>query len=262
MLANAGVTGIRVTIDGSAMKMTVQRDRMATEQKHNLFGNSAGTALTLANLELREGASTTEGGAVRSFGDLTIQDCDFSKNKSMIQGGAVYFDGGTLVVNGSDFTFNSAQLGGAISVGGNARFVSIMGTAIHWNTAEFQGGGLYIQGSTSQVTTNVLLSQVTVAHNQAKAFGGGICVATSAGAGTDLTLDNNTLIEQNQLLNPDVEYDTKGGGIYFGKGTIRASSVTIKSNTAKTGDGMYRVTGTVLVGMPTYEDGDTGVTGP
>lgn len=257
--ADNGVTGIRVSIDGSAMNMTVQRDKTATEKKHTLFRNSVGTALTLTNLNLREGSST-DGGAVSSFGNLTVQNCDFRKNEAAMKGGAIFFDGGTLAVINSEFTFNYAELGGAVSIGASAGFVSMTDTTVQLNKASAQGGGIYIEGATGQFPTTVVLSHVTVELNEAQTYGGGICVVNN-GAGADLTLAANTRIEKNQARNPDPELATLGGGIYFGRGTLRATGVTIGSNSAASGTGMYRVMGTTLVGTPTYEGDDTEVIG-
>jgi hypothetical protein len=52
------------------------------------------------------------------------------------------------------------------------------------------------------------------------------------------------------LLN--VAITTKGGGVYFGAGTITLAGVTIDDNTAVSGTNLYRVTGTTLVDDPNH----------
>jgi CSLREA domain-containing protein len=247
---NPGVT-ISVTIDGSAKRMAIKRDPLAPPTaKFRLFSNTADTMLTLKDLQLFNGSVDGAGGAVLSAGDLTIDHCSLGDNKASAAGGAIYFDGGTLIVVDSDLGLNSAQTGGAIHIGPDAKFVSIVDTDIEENTADY-GGGIYVYGSTNTTApTYVSLYTVPVRGNTAATAGGGIYVGrNSTGLGTDLTLDGKTRISKNSSIN----LDSQGGGIYFGMGVLRANSVTISGNFAYEGDGMYRVrTTTTLVGEPVY----------
>ncbi|MCI0700189.1 MAG: hypothetical protein L0241_03780 [Planctomycetia bacterium] len=250
-----------LTINGSENFMTISRDPNA-QQQHRLFTTSANTTLNLENLGLSHGAEVL-GGAIYSIGDLSVQNCTLRLNTATDAGGAIYTNGGgNLSIFDSTITQNGAsKFGGGINISDGGGFVGIYNSSITQNSAQW-GGGISIFGSVTQNATPVVLDHVEVAENHAQNWGGGIYVHQAIGAGTDLTLMNTTWIHHNWVTNPDPTEDTQGGGIYFGKGTLFAISVTIGFNEAKTGDGMYRVNGTTLVGMPIYEGGDQGTVGP
>jgi predicted outer membrane repeat protein len=240
-------TGVSIHIDGSGSFMSIQRDPNA-QQKHRLFDVQANSSLSLANLGLYWGSVEGEsGGAVRSNGGLIINNCQFEYNTATAAGGAIAAIGGSLAILDSGIYSNSAEYGGGISIGQGVASAGIYGGFISGNGAT-RGGGIAIQGSDGQTAKTVILDRVEVTANWAQEYGGGIFVDGGA-AGTDLTLQNQTWIGTNWAVNSnDPQFDTRGGGIYFGKGTLRATSVTIAYNEANTGDGMYRKNGTTLVG--------------
>lgn len=251
-LVNVGVSGVNVTINGSATGVTIERDAN-TEVQHRLITAGEGVSLNLVNLNLARGAAAL-GGAVSSHGDLSVQGCHFTANGATDIGGAIHFNGGTLLVGSSLFTGNaSASAGGAISIGSLVHTVGIGYSTFSGNAAGSDGGAVFVLGSNTATQTVVQFTGVTMYNNEAGERGGAIHVsATNPGTGTDVVFVN-TILDNNRLTNPNPQFVTKGGGIYFGKGTLTATSLTLSYNDAKKGDGIYLVVpGSTLIGTPVY----------
>ncbi len=235
-----------VHIDGPTNGITVQRDASSTV-KHRIFDVFSALNAKLTKLTLRNGESDPNaGGAIRSVGNLIVENCTFAQNKATGSlGGAIAATAGSLTVTGGGFTGNSAAEGGAIYIGQRVN-TTITGSSITLNTAR-AGGGIFIENSTTTTATTVTLSGVDVNGNSAVDWGGGIFVKDGgAGAGTTLTLTGGTTIRNNIVTSSA----GKGGGIFFGKGTLNLVSVTIGDNTANQGDGIYWVKGTTRVETP------------
>jgi hypothetical protein len=157
-------------------------------------------------------------------------------------GGAIYTaPNSSLTIAGTTFTGNAAtSTGGAINID-NESSATISNSFFVLNTADSFGGGIYINSSTTANPTTVTLHAVDVNGNRAEFRGGGIFVNSfPEGAGTTLTLKGGTTIQNNVVTTSG----GKGGGIYFGMGTINLDGVWIGNNDATQGDGMYRVNGT------------------
>lgn len=259
VLAPPGVTGVNISIIGSGV--TIQRDHKA-QQHHGLFFSGPGTTLALSILALKHG-SAQSGGAIVAHGHLSVFGCLLSMNTAAAGGGAIDFDGQTFLLMESTVEYNSAGSGGGISISPTATEVGIVNSTIRYNGAIHYGGGIDIYGSSRAAPTSVTILGSLISTNFAGEKGGGIHAAkVLTVSGVDLTLDSETVISDNYVVNADPAFDTKGGGIYFGKGTIRATSVLISGNDAKSGNGMYRVNGTTLVGMPVYITPNTELVGP
>ncbi|MBY0459191.1 MAG: hypothetical protein K2V38_17815, partial [Gemmataceae bacterium] len=230
-----------VTIDTQGKSITIQRDP-ATATKHRLFEVGANAGVDLTGLTLRKGKVDDAGGAILSRGALRITNCTFVENQATTGfGGAVaaVADSRALIIRDSTFTGNSADVGGAISVGERVLLATISGGTVALNTAR-RGGGIAISSSTTEVPTRVSTARVDVNGNLASERGGGIYVSPVDGAGaagTELTLLGNTIIQQNVVS----QMDGKGGGVYFGRGTINLNGVLFKQNSATTGNGLFLV---------------------
>jgi predicted outer membrane repeat protein len=128
---------------------------------------SSGVTVSIRGLAITGGASS-DGGAIRNWGTLTLSDCTLSQNSSTAQGGALRNIGGSTTIEGCTFTGNTAGLsGGAIF---SDTPVDIINSTLTGNSAQF-GGGLYI-GNSSMAT----LVHTTIAANSASGLGGGIMV--------------------------------------------------------------------------------------
>ncbi|MFK7838514.1 MAG: Ig-like domain-containing protein [Sulfitobacter sp.] len=175
------ITGKEVTIDGdhtgSDDKADITLDADGAGRHFDVKGTGT---LNLDSLTLINGDEKFVGGgsvAVRSGGTLTVDASTFSGNTARV-GGAIA-DGGssTVRVNGSTFTGNIANdpalagLGGAISIGPGTNF-SATNTTFAGNSAV---GGSGDQGGAlnKSFSATVSLTNVTMTGNTAD-FGGGI----------------------------------------------------------------------------------------
>ncbi|BAF99921.1 Calx-beta domain-containing protein [Microcystis aeruginosa] len=134
--------------------------------------------------------------------------------------------GGTLTLNNSTITGNTATYGGGIDNDGT---LTLTNSTISGNT----GGGIHNWGRGILTLTNS-----TITGNTATNFGGGI-----ENDGT-LTLTNSTITGNTATYS--------GGGIYnWGRGTLTLTNSTISGNTATgyygSGGGIYNSTGTLTI---------------
>jgi predicted outer membrane repeat protein len=249
---NMGVTGVEIRIDGSAAGITIQRSAN-TEVAHRLLSVGTGAYLMIENLTFTNGKSPSLGGAIWCAGDLKLTDCTFTNNQAATSGGALFFSGNYFYSTGAAFYFNSAETG----FGGATTFFRAGSAAIH--DAQFVGNWAQAGGAVAVFSretggpTQIALTGTEMLLNSAVTRGGAIFVAAS-GVGVYLQVQTSTL-ESNWVANPDQQYQTKGGGIYFGKGTLDVISLTISNNDAKKGDGIYLVVpGAAIFGSPTYQN--------
>lgn len=227
---------------------------------------SAQKPLTLRNLTLKNGKSTSSGGALCYDGTkrVSIDSCLIQDNEAVDFGGALFFSGsnvdltyteitnnkvtgtgsdygqgGALYLNGGNLTYGAsvsfksnfaARYGGAISVV-NGGLVTMTGGIIEGNGALKQGGGVYI-GDTASFT-----------------------MSTSASV-----IKNNGVI--GARVSP-VTPDTKpaGGGVAVAQGgAFTMNDGEISGNICQTGAGIF-VRGTATLNDGTITSNKKGMSG-
>ena len=97
-----------------------------------------------------------------------IQDSEIDSNTADSQGGGIYSGGGTLRVEGTQISSNSARLGGGIGI--SQSNLELTGSSVANNTASTWGGGLLVFASNNGAT----IRNSTIAGNTADTAGGGI----------------------------------------------------------------------------------------
>jgi predicted outer membrane repeat protein len=169
-------------------------------------------------------------GVFNNASTVTLNGGSVNYNIANADGGGIQNSGsGTLNVNGVSITDNSAKglvnpygYGWPIGWGGgiyNDGTVTITGSIISRNSANWRGGGIY---SFSRLT----ITGSTLSHNSAKKDGGGMLVDESSITNiADSTISNNTA-------------SNLGGGIY-NDATMNLNRVTIDHNNAQSAAGMY-----------------------
>ncbi len=147
------------------------------------------------------------GGLYVLSGSCTVANCTFMGNVASGVGGAVYCMSGSPVFQGCTFENNSSPLGGAIHAytsdiniegciirnnaaignladgGGIYCFNSIpriCNTIIVGNSAEDDGGGIFLEGCSAVDGLEVLIKNCTIVYNTASPQGGGIYVNESS----------------------------------------------------------------------------------
>lgn len=186
-----------------------------------------GGRLTLVGCSFERLSSRFTGGAVSAYlmdGDVTVSNCTFTGNVSGPMngmGGALYASrnatgAGTLRLDGSSFSGNSAQNGGAVStvrvVDDNEKpmLVGVGGCTFRGNSSDYSGGAMNAEGALW--VTNSLF-----AENSAVVQGGAICAGSSDPdwAGAKVELRAGTVFRGNSAKNSidDDRYWTSGGAV-------------------------------------------------
>ncbi len=217
--------------------------------------------LTLRNVILRENRAVNRGGAIRmDRGDLTLEDVDFDGNEavgstsSSDNGGALYFNGGNLVmkrgliknnralyggalyITGVDariedslFMNNAARhTAGAIHAGSQAPPLHITRSAFVGNTCnEAIGAAIHYSGSTSAGATAAVIENTTFSGNSTPHSGGRGILALLAGR---MQLRNSTLAN-NRTATGTTASTTDGGAVWVGSNaTLDIESTLFSQN--------------------------------
>ncbi|MEM8946951.1 MAG: choice-of-anchor Q domain-containing protein [Planctomycetota bacterium] len=181
--------------------------------------------LTLNAMQIVNNAASSRGGGLFGRGTVEINDGEFSGNTAT-RGGGVFAEG-DLVVRRATLTSNDATAshGGAISSLG---VTMLDATSISGNDAELDGGGVWAQGPTTIVGASIGL-------NDAGRTGGGVYAVASA-MGDAIGIAATSIFENTASVD--------GGGLYgAGPMSIENSSVYLNS-AARTGGGLRLATDT------------------
>lgn len=192
---------------------------------HRIFNVSAGGKLTIDGVTLTGGKATGSeaagnGGAIYNNGgslilkNSTIQDC-----AAQLSGGAVHVESGICTVTNCKFTLNTANIGGALYIEKN---------------------GICTIGTENGKTTNIYLNGAT--------NGAGIYVASIQPNGC--VINDGTIIGGDNTDDHCNEASGSGGGIFIfdnGQCTIN-EGVIIKNNTAvQNGGGIANYGGSLTI---------------
>jgi predicted outer membrane repeat protein len=229
-----------------------------------LLVDSGGT-LTVTNSILSGNSSAFDGGAIAagSSSTLYVNNSNLSDNSTGSLGGAIFSINGTVAVNNSALSGNSAFDGGAIF--GFFGTASVNNCALSGNSARNAGGAIAALGT--MTVSNSILS-----GNSAGRFGGAIVneglltvsnsilSGNSAGrfGGAIANSDGGTATVSNSILSGNTADD--GASIYNASTPFGASSTTITSsqlsdNTASSdGGAIFNNLGTVNVGTSMFFD--------
>jgi CSLREA domain-containing protein len=166
-----------LTITGVQSSTTI----IDAQNSSRIFSIDEDVTVTLKDLTLRNGSSAGNGGAILSWGDLSLANITIESN-SASYGGAIYSADGSLKIETSLLRANQASTNGGtilISEGGLAISESLF-TA---NQADGHGGAIYIKDS------GATLDRLTFTNNQAEGDGGAIYLQSS-----DLKLSNSSFV--------------------------------------------------------------------
>jgi hypothetical protein len=225
--------------------------------------NNLGGVLILEKTTIRNSTASLSGGAIVSYGPLTITDSLLEGNRAL-NGGALFprfpaaqttivnsvlrdnhttdttngwggailaWDGAPVTIERSDIFSNSGRLGGGIYIFPNSS-VTLNGGTLHDNTAFNLGGGLFNDTGTATLTN------VTLSGNQSTGNDGGGGGVYNTGTAT---LTNVTLSGNQSTGNASV-----GGGVY-NTGTATLTNVTLNGNSAIAGGGVFNTNGTATL---------------
>ena len=224
-----------------------------------IYGQGAGSTITLANTNFTGNTAISSGGAIYMTGSteampLSITGGTFTGSGGTDAGslgGAIYLGAMTnqSLIDGVTFTGLNAQKGGAIYTQGALKIQN--NSLIYNNTSTLDGGGIRIDGASA----SLVLDHSSVYSNTGT-IAGGILVENGGSA----TIQNGSDIYSN------IASGTLGGGIYnTTSGTLTITASTIRGNKAiQHGGGIYNastatITNSIIsgnvAGTSTWENG-------
>ncbi len=242
---------------------------------------SSGARMSLSNAQIIYNTSENGGGGlnVHLKADATIENCNISYNKTQDsdgaglsidssdrtltlintkithntaddEGGGIYIDGGTIVMDGGVIDSNVSDDGGGVYISGSDTLRLRNNTVISNNrTTGESGGGITCHGYLD-------IDGATVEYNQAHKNGGGVFYQNS---GKTVTL-KNAVLRYNKA-------DEAGGGLYIKQGTVKLVGGEITGNTSYDGGGVYvkdktdfYATDVTIRGNQVLRDGGGGIT--
>lgn len=230
----------------------------SSAQAGAIYGNSV--LIALDNVSFVANSSVLGGAMHFSKGELTTKNCQFIGNISEDNGGAIYLTNDTTVYvdgtedgnNGSIFSYNVGQNGGALLAAGET---TLYNTTFDHNTATAGGGAVYVNtgicnaygvsftnnasttGQAGALYVNTTVNTYACTFNgNATGSGknGGAVYVTGAGYYTDGVADDATqasTFENNTAANY--------GGAIGSNGSVNLYYSTFRSNTALYGGAVY-----------------------
>ena len=206
-----------------------------------------GTEVTIENLRIAKGSTTSNGGGIYSKSDLTLNHVVVVDNSSGQEGGGVYSYTGSLTIFASTLARNTANMGGGLfRRPSGTKTTRIEASSFFDNTASAlhsvhhgRGGGMQLRsGGTGQV--EILNS--TFSGNKA-VKGGGIDLL-DYGGGHPILIVNSTITDNETLqLGAAAWNSMRSGGIEIynlnGKVTMHNSIVANNTSTASWSTNLY-----------------------
>lgn len=213
--------------------------------------------LTVRDSQMLNNSATTSGGAIVSYGELSLTNVIIAGNSAAQFGGGVWLDGGRAIILDSQFSANTgAEGGGGIAVSeGTSLIIEGSQFASNKTTGIFaEGGGIRSTGTLT--VTNTLLegnnasrggalfvsngsatfSQSEIRANWA-AYGGGVRQTGGVLVLTDVTLEGNG------YASSGTKVTTGGGAISWDGGSASLMNVTMSANWASYGGGFDHANG-------------------
>lgn len=197
-----------------------------------------GTA-TITNSQFVINQAGTHGGAIfisPTADGVTINSSTFDSNTTPNSdiageqnGGAIYLDSGNLTINETDFTFNVADVGGAIYVEKTTGNLQIDTALFSSNISHGHGGAIYTNGI-STISDTTFTGNKTSAQDQ---HGGAIYVDN---AQAQFSLTDSAIVFNEAWY---------GGGLFNAFGHVTISDSTISNNSAHTGGAIRHYQGTL-----------------
>ncbi len=188
--------------------------------------------LTLVNVTLRRGVSSTNGGAIFAEVELKLVNVKIESSKAGSNGGGIYVQA-ALSVENSQFVENSALNGngGGISANSISDDLLVLHATFVGNTAGGDGGAIFARGALS-------INQSTFTTNTAGSEGGAIAIFNQNGKRLSI---KHSFFEFNSAA-------FRGGSLYGGSiAEVTLAGNTFRHNQAPEGSGLFLASGISLL---------------
>jgi CSLREA domain-containing protein len=220
----------------------------------SVSGNNSTSTLNNCNVTsniLSSAAVNNFGGGISLIGNstMTINSGNVNNNQSIASGsfaglaGAIYNQGGNLILNNTNVTGNSATFHSGIrtlAATTNAT-TTLNNSTVNNNTSGEGSGVVNIAGTGLTTTTNI--NNTTISGNTSTGPAGGI--EQFGTAGTAVTNINNSTIAGNTANSDNTGATDNGGGVFQGFGTINIKNSLVADNVVGTGSAGPDCSGTV-----------------
>jgi hypothetical protein len=226
------------TIDFAASVRTIT---LSTQSGANTTGLLLGTNVTIINDQGSGPVTIDGGGATTGFSDFTVNSgvtasisgltITDGKVTGTNSGGGIY-NGGTLTVSSSTFSYDSADAdGGGIYNGGT---LTVSSSTFSNNSTDADGGGIY-NGGTLTVSSSTFSNSFAISDGGGIYNGGTLTVSNSTfcnnsgrtGGGID---NNRTLIVSDSTLFNNSARVYGGGGIFNASMTTLNGDILVGNN--------------------------------
>ncbi len=207
---------------------------------------SAQKPITLKNLTLKNGKSSSSGGALCYDGTktVTIDSCLIHDNEAVDYGGALFFSNSNVSMIYTEI-YNNKVTGTTSDYGqGGGLYITngylAYGTAVSFksNFAARYGGAI-----TAAANANVTMTAGTIEGNGTLRQGGGVYVANTATftmSGSNSLIKNNGIIGKRPSSGLTAATITSGGGVNVAEGgSFTMNGGEISGNVCLSGGGLY-----------------------
>jgi len=215
-----------VTHDGDLALSNLNLTRSASDGSGGALSVTVGATASLNSCVLTDNFAFLQGGAISSFGTVSLTNCKLSRNTAEQGGGISSF--GTVTIINSSLTSNHAEHGGGLHNGMGS--TTLDNVTLKNNTAHVSGGGLFNDG-----TVTATKSQFQGNHAEK---GGGF-FTLGAITLTDCTISRNTADTGGGLENGSATPAI--GPLIQSAGAVTLTRSTVSGNTARQGGGFYNV---------------------
>ncbi len=253
-----------ITINDAAGTQTSFTNNQAGQNGGAIY--STGSLAGFTNIAFSGNkAIAGNGGALWTNKAVVLNGGSFTGNTAGNNGGAIYVtdSGITVTLNsvtiGGSGNSNTAANGGGVYVDNSAKLVMNGTTAITYNIASQDGGGIYAKTGTLElnsgsISNNYAGSDTTTSASSTGGNGGGIWSAVT------LDIDGSVNITGNTARTNAFGENGLGGGIYS-SANVTLTSATIDENKAKNGGGIYMLSGTLSMTGSTISDNTADIDG-
>ncbi|PRP87621.1 hypothetical protein PROFUN_04648 [Planoprotostelium fungivorum] len=198
------------------------------------------------------------GGAIALIGqskNVTFEKIEMLHNRAHISGGALYVQDqatlGTIGIINSNISYNTANRdGGGFELRGSSGDILISASSFSFNSASGNGGAMY----TVLRNTMVILSSSTMTYNNASGSGGAVYVVATEGS-TSKRAARAEMRLSRDMINGNRAEGTGGGMSVGGGATVTVSEGSITGNTASGGGDSAVVQPSGSVQMSGVENG-------
>ncbi len=238
-LTNSESSGTQLIADSLTIEGSGSGSGLTGESNNAILTISAPTAITLKNLNFKNGKSSSGGGALTYDGgkNVTIDNCTFTDNEAQMYGGALYITSPEIQITNTEFTGNRVTgttagygYGGAVYLHNAAMTIDDTVT-FQSNFASSCGGAIYLAGD-----ADLIMNGSKIEANGAFSKGGAVYVDTAA----SLIINSTSLIKDNAVMGRNTTDDKQGGALYIAKdGEVTMNNGTISGNASWSGGAIY-----------------------